>query len=255
MSNNIIHERFQYQENEAFVVKTSQANLNYENDERVMSHWHEELEIVYMVNFGCSHYVEGRCVKSEPGDLVVVNPGAVHSINVHNSHITDDGLGSIILLIHPQFLQKYFPQYQMFDFTNEHMHLGEEVDHIMFQLARYTDRSEKTEYDHLYGEGLVMQILYYICQTGIRKKEKRAGQVSSGPIKEILAYIQSHYDEPLNQDDIAEMFYISKSYFYKYFKRWTGLGFSQYVTQYRVEQARLAMINSEETIQEIAWKS
>ncbi|MCC8066652.1 MAG: AraC family ligand binding domain-containing protein [Clostridiales bacterium] len=82
MNRNIIHERFQYQENEAFVVKTSEANINYDDDERIMSHWHEELELVYMVSFGCSHYVEGRCVQSKPGDLVIVNPGAARRSSI-----------------------------------------------------------------------------------------------------------------------------------------------------------------------------
>ena len=43
------------------------------SDELLFNHWHEELEIVYTLQGNSLHYIDGTCIKSQPGRLIVVN--------------------------------------------------------------------------------------------------------------------------------------------------------------------------------------
>ena len=50
------------------------------SDELLFNHWHEELEIVYTLQGNSLHYIDGTCIKSQPGRLIVVNSESSHNI-------------------------------------------------------------------------------------------------------------------------------------------------------------------------------
>ena len=56
-------------------------------------------------------------------------------------------------------------------------------------------------------------------------------------IKQVLDYINSHYQENISLDRVARIAYMNPYYFSVYFKKNTGMHFKEYVTQVRLKRA------------------
>lgn len=68
----------------------------------------------------------------------------------------------------------------------------------------------------------------------------------------VTHYIQTHLDEPLALDTLANVINISASYFLTRFKQSTGLAPHQYVMSQRLEQAKRLLVQTQLPIAEIA---
>lgn len=62
--------------------------------------------------------------------------------------------------------------------------------------------------------------------------------------KEILEWVQQHYNQPLQIEDIAQHFGYSESYFYKKIKEDLGITLTDYLNRYRIKQAIELMISN-----------
>ncbi|QHT60858.1 response regulator [Paenibacillus lycopersici] len=71
-------------------------------------------------------------------------------------------------------------------------------------------------------------------------------------IREAIAYIRSHYREDLDLATVARHVNLSPSWFGTLFRNETGIGFMDYLQNYRLEQARSLMTKSDLKIYEIS---
>ncbi len=71
-------------------------------------------------------------------------------------------------------------------------------------------------------------------------------------ILQVVAYINQHYTESLNVDDLAQMCHLSKTYFISAFKRVTGETPYSYLLRLRTSKARILLETTDYTIKEIA---
>jgi AraC-like DNA-binding protein len=65
-------------------------------------------------------------------------------------------------------------------------------------------------------------------------------------------FILAHASEPLRLRDVAEHVHVSTHYFSKFFKKAAGIGFSEFLTRIRVENAKNKLANSLLPVNEIA---
>lgn len=60
-------------------------------------------------------------------------------------------------------------------------------------------------------------------------------------VRKALNYIEDHYHEDISLDSISEIVFLNKNYFSELFKKDTGKSFVQYLTEYRLEKAKLLL--------------
>lgn len=60
-------------------------------------------------------------------------------------------------------------------------------------------------------------------------------------VRKALNYIEDHYHEDISLDSISEIVFLNKNYFSELFKKETGKSFVQYLTEYRLEKAKLLL--------------
>lgn len=65
-------------------------------------------------------------------------------------------------------------------------------------------------------------------------------------------YIDSNYMNDISVSSVAEMLHINRSYFYKIFKKEEGISPQQYICSCRLNQAKLMLIKTDKTINQIA---
>jgi YesN/AraC family two-component response regulator len=71
-------------------------------------------------------------------------------------------------------------------------------------------------------------------------------------MQRVLDYISEHYSEPLSLTSVCEQIGMSPSYFSHLFKKVVGFNFSEYLTIYRIQQAKLLLTETSMQIQDIA---
>lgn len=74
-------------------------------------------------------------------------------------------------------------------------------------------------------------------------------------LNKILEYININYKEDLHLDKISAYCHCSKSYISHLFKKITGLSLSEYTLRLRIHEAKDLLVNSDETITNIAFMS
>jgi len=75
---------------------------------------------------------------------------------------------------------------------------------------------------------------------------------STRPIRQAQQYIDEHFDEKIVLEDIAEIIGLNPVYFSVLFKKETGINFSAYLLNIRMEKAKEMLRSSNETIAAIA---
>jgi two-component system, response regulator YesN len=108
--------------------------------------------------------------------------------------------------------------------------------------------------DHAKDAGLVEKWLSgavgEIAALVARVYEKR----SKSLVRDAMKYVGEHYGEDIGYKDVAKEVFVSPSYFLSLFKRETGRTFVDYLTEVRIERAKILLSTTEKSITEIAYE-
>lgn len=74
----------------------------------------------------------------------------------------------------------------------------------------------------------------------------------SQKLKDLIIWIQDHHSGPLSIEDAAAKMEFSQEYFCRFFKKATGMSFTEYVNDYRLTQAAGDIERGEKSISDIA---
>ncbi|MEK3773347.1 helix-turn-helix domain-containing protein [Paenibacillus sp. FSL K6-4396] len=98
-----------------------------------------------------------------------------------------------------------------------------------------------------YSEWMIHLVTEFVMQM-----EKRSEVRSVDTISAVKAYIHEHLSGDLTLDHVSEQVFISPKYLSKLFKEETGIVYSEYVTNQRMERARELMTQREITVEQVA---
>ncbi|MFB3896100.1 MAG: extracellular solute-binding protein [bacterium] len=79
-------------------------------------------------------------------------------------------------------------------------------------------------------------------------------QMHTPPINRAIEYIETHLNQPLDRDTIADIVHLSPSHFSVLFKEVIGQTFTEYLTHLRIDRAKHLLGNPEYNIEQIAEK-
>ena len=77
--------------------------------------------------------------------------------------------------------------------------------------------------------------------------------LAHGTIEAVIPYIKRHHTEPITLDDICARFLCSRSYISHIFKKNTGKSFREYLTEIRLDDAKMLLTYSALSITEISF--
>ena len=113
-------------------------------------------------------------------------------------------------------------------------------DNILALLSRCSSRRE-------YWNILTGQLTIYLteyCKTLDRKLSKS--------ISEAISYIENHYMEPITLNEIAAYCHTNPAYLSTKFKNELGVNLIKYLTEVRIEMAKLLLVTSDYSLNEIS---
>lgn len=84
------------------------------------------------------------------------------------------------------------------------------------------------------------------------KSTKDRVSVNNDITYSMIDYIHSYYSTPLTLDDLATYLHLNKHYVSSLFKKATGMTFNNYLTEYRIEQAKILLKESNDLLADIS---
>ena len=198
------HQQFEYSE----FVPFHFINAKGRTDPGIlMNHWHEELEMAYCLKGNTRHYINGECVQTRPGRLVVTNSGFIHNIIQDKEVDGCDEEVAVVVIVEPHFLNACFPEYKNIYFLNNAEVASSEIQNLMGKISEYAREENHQEYDTLYGKSLLFSLLHEMCKSGTVKREVMDDINVLKDIermKGVIQFIEQHYVEQTTQKMVAE---------------------------------------------------
>ncbi|MBP1560867.1 MAG: helix-turn-helix transcriptional regulator [Oscillospiraceae bacterium] len=188
-----------------------------------LPHWHMESELIFLEKGYCDVMVENTVYTLSENGCVFIRSGAVHYIKaetdsvVYVMKIDSELISSTVGAQTPvcPLLEKRYP-------------LSEDFEKIRQEI------SNGKKYYEVICAGLVTAMIGEI----FRNEKTEALNISSesSAYKELLRLIGERYAD-ITFDEAAEFMCFSKPYFSKYFRKMSGMTFSEYLNVVRVSEA------------------
>lgn len=213
-------------------------------------HWHDEIEIIIINHGHATIMVEDSQETLSPGQGIMLNQGALHSIRPVNG----EPCSFYSLLFHPSLLFGYGQTY----FSSRYL-----TPVLSSPFLKYVTLEESTDWqeeliDHVnnaiaanltqkFGYELVTKAELCLFWAGILEhctaentedsSVSPEASLDSKRVKEALIYIEHHYMEQIALEDIADSIHVSKSECCRCFKRALHITPIEYVMKYRIFEA------------------
>lgn len=226
-------------------------------------HWHQEIEILVLEQGKATVTVNGMDYPGKAGDVFIISPGELHSIQSEDDSI----------FYYACVFQLPFLSFEGFD-QGQSQWLNPLLSHTLLFPTKIEENSPGAEEIRRELEELIQSnlrqdpgfslftkaCLLKIISLMAREKllipvEKKASQYSSAKtelMKEMVSYLQSHYEEKITLDEIAKRFNLSPKYFCRFFKENFGKGMVEYLNYFRMEQAAKRLLETDQRILDVA---
>ena len=225
------------------------------------THWHNALEIIIPIDNYYDVEVEGISYHLRPDEILIIPPGKLHQLTAPSSgsrfiYLLDisclEGLkgfaGIKSLLTAPLFVTKesYSHIYEdVYDLLarmrNEYFRKNEYAELTIYALL--INLFVKFGYNHIQTQHLFPNVRSYKQKEYVKK------------FNDLLDYIDNHYTEELNLEEIADSSGFSKYHFSRLFKQYTGFTFCDYLCYRRIKAAELLLSRQDLSITEVALQS
>lgn len=226
-----------------------------------VKHFHTQYEIFYIIEGERIFFFNNREYTARAGDLILVNSNLIHMTK--SASESDAGHNRIILYVTREKMEAYdalYPSLHLIRFFDDYYgiyHLDKEQRALILNLFR-SIRHSLTVRDRNYRIGIDLDILSWLFKlmAFVRCQHQELPNDSDNPkyraAYSIADYLSENCERPVSLDEVAEKFYLSKSYICRIFKEVTGYTVSEYLNIHRIRKAKRYLEETDMSISEIA---
>ncbi len=226
------------------------VNFNYP------AHWHNALELIYVLENGFVVFVNSKRYDLRERDLLYIPGGDIHEFCSE----APTGL-RIFVNFEPSALSPYGEvervQTQLRDVRLIAAGSGLHTQVEKQMRAILEEHKNEEAADRLFYTARMLDILVLLCRStpsqvniGSRNGGKRMGLEK---IRNSFRYIEENYSEDIHLGDIARAAGFSEYYFSRLFKEITEKSFHRYLAEYRIKKAEALLTDPDYTISEAAY--
>ncbi|MCM2676115.1 AraC family transcriptional regulator [Alkalicoccobacillus plakortidis] len=222
-------------------------------------HTHDWNEIIYVYKGKGTLLIDQNLYQVAPGDLFVIPGNVIHRALPSSEHlITSTAIFfSSSLTQLPDFLYAHSKhsivnlarlektyRFQIQQSSIEE--LEHYLDKIHLEISEATADSERALFLWL------QMLLAYLDRHCVINSTSFKSTSEPEWIRNLLLYIESHLDQKLELDELARRASISSAHLSRVFKKYLGIGLSEYITSKRMAKAKQQLLHSNENIETIA---
>lgn len=214
----------------------------YEKSSALIPHWHEHIELIYVLEGGCDFICGGNTYTATKDDLLIANSAQVHSFEAKG------GMTFFSILLYPAF----FADVDYKGVALENIISGDPL--IRSCLTEMCDEYKSgEEMSDMMMKSHAYRLMAYLGRRyRLSDGSAASQQVNTSRLNRVLEYISKHYRDKITTSTLSSMCFLSESHFCRFFKNAVGRSCIEYINQYRIEKAAVLLANTNDTISDIA---
>lgn len=212
------------------------------------AHWHSHLEVLFVLDGTMTAYVNSQKYELNTFDLLVVNSNDIHSTYI------DGAITYILLQIPEEYVMGILPAFPLVRFQEYYPNATTYAPYLHLANVLCTmkeDFEQKARGYELHFTSCLFSFLHDIYKyysVEISPTENLRSNRDISRIEEVIRYVRLHYRESLSLQEIAQIQCISKEYFCRLFKEYTGQTFLEYVNTLRLARFHMDLTQTSEPI-------
>lgn len=226
-----------------------QLHINRVNEKRwyFMPHWHEHIELHYVVK-GCTKIrLDQEEITAQEGDLVIANSNVLHA-----GYCPGSPVEVLVMIFEMESLSRELADKNI---VFQPLIRGDEEIARIMQLI-YAENARKDIGYKLACKGGLLQLITYLARSYVLEALSDSDSLSRMKKLERLntvnQYIEAHYTEAISNRVLAEMIHLSEDRFNHLFKESMGMPPLQYINEIRLKKAMHLLKKGEYTAAEVA---
>ena len=214
-------------------------------------HWHNSLELLFVVSGSVSITVAGHIHVLSEGDVILINANDPHELNA------DSCIMAAVQIKLSLFDERVMRRSDLYFHCNS----ATDPDHPgLPQLKRLVAQFVKIYADGDEGKMLRAKALSYSLMAELMtffRAERAQAEQKHTPhqyerITRIVTYINEHCQEDISLQQLADQEFLSAPFLSKFFVRMMGMNFTAYLNQQRLSRAMSDLLESDLTIEQVA---
>ena len=231
-------------------------------------HWHTEWELIRVKEKSLILHIDENEIVAKEGDILMIQDSMFHGGVVSNG-IYECLVFDFYGLFHEMEPVKEFlrPFYRLNLLPHLHFEVEKEPEickiaaEIMDSNYNYFKENDESDgimdngWRELLTSGGLSRLFGMILQKGLYVENKQESVRSShkiSRIKNVLEYVEKHFQSPITLGELAEVAGMNPQYFCRAFKEVTMQSPMDYVIYYRVEQAVRLLAATDMSVMDVA---
>ena len=218
--------------------------------------WHAETEIFILLKGSVEMSCNGEVFTLKPLDVVIISPQVGHATLA----LEEDTI-AFVTHVGNEFYQQYDSDFGTYQFI---LRSDDSTRHNEF-FTTLRHHAAMTMLLMTKGESPVHRMWiehHYLALAGdvfrefdpIKKvhENARPGDIKPASFDNMIAYIDEHYEQKIELEDIAKIGGYNVAYTSQFFKRQMGISFVEYVLRLRIRDATVRLASTDEAVARIA---
>lgn len=218
--------------------------------------WHGETEILILLKGRIEMSCNSEVFTMEPLDTIIISPQVGHATLALEEDTT-----ALVIHVGKEFFQGFDPNFGMYQFvvrsdeTSRHNPFFTSLRHhaAMMMLLEVNGESPANrmwiEHHYMVLAGDVYSEVDAVKSVHISSKP---ADMTAATFDKMIAYVDEHYQQKIELEDIAKVGGYNVNYTSQFFKRQLGVSFLEYLLRLRLREATVRLANSEEAIVRVA---
>ena len=218
--------------------------------------WHAETEILILLKGRVEMSCNNEVFTMEPLDAVIISPQVGHSVLA-----LEEDVIALVVHVGNEFYQQYDPNFGTYQFvvrsdeSTRHNQFFTTLRHHAAMMMLIKTKGESPVYrmwiEHHY---LALAGDVYREFDPIKRihENARPGDIKPATFDKMISYIDEHYQQKIELEEIAKIGGYNVAYTSQFFKRQMGIPFVEYVLRLRLRDATTRLTTTDEAIARIA---
>jgi len=233
--------------------------FSFEENFEYPAHWHNAVELVYVMKNGCTINADKQDYFLSEGDLMIIAPCVIHKFLEKKGKSKN-----LIIQFDPLSLNFFEGFSQMLPHISQtriinkdsleiHSKIREHIELILNSIDTFKSVSELSLY--LYAR--ILDIIVILYRNTEHADNLNKIQMTGKLIKldNAFEFIEKNYQDDITLKDAAKACGFSEYYFSRIFNEATGKSFINFLNDYRVSKAEKLLVSSGISITDAAYAS
>lgn len=211
------------------------------------AHWHEHIELHYVIEGRNSIIGNNQISEGKEGNLIIVNENELHT-----GYCDSDQLECLVIIFEMDAFSKEIANKNII--FQSLIEGDETVQKLMMDI--YKEYKENQIAYKLSVKGMVYQLIVYLVRKYSIENLSDSRNIIRNKnlirLNTVLLYIEEHYSQPIKNIELASLIHLSVDRFNHVFKEEMGISPLRYINELRLRKAKLLLKAGKNTVSEVA---